>query len=153
MVPYICGGIFTPLLGLFSDLIGKRTQLLIVSTVSMVGAHYIFGWSHTTYLAVVIVALGLLGMAFALFCAVIWPSFALVVEPRYLGTAYGIPSSFFNLMVMINTTLVGVLTKKGDGEEKYLMVEYYLMGTSLLTVVTVIMLFVSDIRTGKRLAM
>ena len=151
MVPFICGGIFTPTLGYLSDRIGKRTHLLFFSVVSLVGAHYIFGWSHTTYLAVVIVALGLLGIAFALFCAVIWPSFALVVEPRYLGTAYGIPTSFYNLMVTVDYAVVGVLTTKSDGEDKYLKVEYFLMLMSMVSVLSVVLLFVADMRSGKRL--
>merc|ERR1719242_726760 len=33
MVPYICGGIFTPTLGYLSDRIGKRTQLLFMSCI------------------------------------------------------------------------------------------------------------------------
>ena len=151
MVPYICGGIFTPTLGYLSDRIGKRTQLLFLSTLCLIGAHYIFGWSHTPYLAVVIVALASLGMAFALFCAVIWPSFALVVEPRYLGTAYGIPTSFYNLMVTVDYLAVGLLTRTGDGVDKYLDVEYFLMGMSMVSILSVGMLFVADLRTGRRL--
>ena len=151
MVPYICGGIFTPTLGYISDKIGKRTQLLFLSTLCLIGAHYILGWSHTTSIELVIVALALLGMAFALFCAVIWPSFALVVEERYLGTGYGIPTSFYNLMVTIDYLVVGAVTRDGDGEDKYLMVEYFLMGMSMLSILTVGMLLIADRRTGKRL--
>ena len=151
MVPYITGGLFTPTFGYISDRVGGRTQLLLLSTACLLGAHYILGWSHTTSTYEVVAALCLLGMAFSLFCAVIWPAFAVVVKPQLLGTAYGIPTSFYNAMVSVDYVLVGVLTDKGDGSDKYKKVELFLIGMSLISVAAVLVLCVADARTGKRL--
>ncbi len=76
----------TPLFGLLADRIGHRALMLIVGTVLLpitlliLGATNLHPWFSTV----------LMGVSWSLVPAVIWPSTALIVEPRRLGTALGI---------------------------------------------------------------
>jgi MFS family permease len=76
----------TPLFGLLADRIGHRALMLIVGTVLLpitlliLGATSLHPWWSTV----------LMGISWSLVPAVIWPSTALIVEPRRLGTALGI---------------------------------------------------------------
>ena len=151
MIPYIIGGVFTPSIGYLSDLIGKRTQILFISMLCLLSSHYILGWNSCTYLSEVVIGLSGLGMALAAFCAVLWPSFAVVAREEVLGTAYGIPTSFYNAKVAVDYFLVGLLTKHIDGRSKYENVEYFLMGMSVVSFFSVCLLIVMDLRTGRRL--
>jgi len=76
----------TPLFGLLADRIGHRALLLVVGTVLLpvtlliLGATHLHPWFSTV----------LMGISWSMVPAVIWPSTALIVEPRRLGTALGV---------------------------------------------------------------
>ena len=95
MIPYIVGAILTPIFGYISDRIGRRGYLLFISTIMLIVTNYIFTWLNTRYIYIeTITAMSCLGISYSIFCAVIWPSFALVIPEKLLGTGYGIPCVF-----------------------------------------------------------
>jgi MFS family permease len=76
----------TPLFGLLADRIGHRALMLTVGTVLLPITLLILGLTplHPWFSTV------LMGISWSMVPAVIWPSTALIVEPRRLGTALGV---------------------------------------------------------------
>ena len=152
-IPYSLAGVLQPIWGFLSDKVGMRSQSLFVSSLLFCAAHYVLGWVRMDDdpLWIPIVALIMLGMGYSVFTAVIWPCYPLVVPPRAIGTAYGIPTSGYNLILTIFYVLVGVVTSSGNGTDKYQNVQWLLGGTSVSTVLTTLLLWLMDKRTGWRL--
>lgn len=51
----------------------------------------------------------LLGFSYAIYASALWPSVALVIEPEYHATAYGIVTSVQNLGLAVAPMIVGTL--------------------------------------------
>eukprot|EP01084_Bolivina_argentea_P268307 455673_1 len=151
MIPYIISGFTSPIAGVINDRIGKRAYLMLIVSVILVLTHLFFGWIHEV---TPIVPLCGLGLSYSIFCAVIWPSVAQIVDERYIGTAYGIPVSIYSLMNSINFVAVGALTNNdvSDNTMKYVNVEWFLLGWSCVSSVLAVSMIYVDKRTGGRLS-
>ena len=120
--------IFTPLFGLLADKIGKRSLLMMFGSLLIIPVYlmmaYKFGkpdvmgdgdfiiltFSFFDINAAIpiylILPMAMMGIAFSLVPAVMWPSVALIVDSSKLGTAYGLMTMIqniglfgFNLMI------------------------------------------------------
>jgi MFS family permease len=76
----------TPLFGLLVDRIGRRAQLMTVGSLLFFPAFLLMAHTHLP----LGVPVGLLGLAFSLVPAILWPSVAYLVEESRLGTAYAL---------------------------------------------------------------
>jgi MFS family permease len=85
----------TPLLGLFVDKIGKRALLMMIGSVLLVPVYLMMAYTHTQ--ASLYAPMAMMGVAFSLVPAVIWPSVAYIVEQNKLGTAYGLMTVVQNM--------------------------------------------------------
>ncbi len=94
--------IATPLFGLWVDRVGKRAMLMMFGSVLLVPVYLMMAYTHLN----LYVPMALMGVAFSLIPAVMWPSVAYIVDQSKLGTAYGLMTMIqniglfgFNLMV------------------------------------------------------
>jgi MFS family permease len=94
--------IATPLFGLWVDRIGKRALLMMFGSLLLIPVYLMMAYSHIS----LYVPMVLMGIAFSLIPAVMWPSVAYIVDQSKLGTAYGLMTMIqniglfgFNLMV------------------------------------------------------
>src|SRR5215831_19057024 len=78
--------IATPLFGLLSDKIGRRATLMVAGSFLMMPVYLLIAYSNVPLL----VPVGMLGIAFSLIPAVMWPSVAYIVNEHRLGTAYAL---------------------------------------------------------------
>ncbi len=85
----------TPLLGLFVDKIGKRALLMMIGSVLLVPVYLMMAHTHTQ--ASLYLPMTMMGLAFSLVPAVIWPSVAYIVDQNKLGTAYGLMTVVQNM--------------------------------------------------------
>lgn len=76
----------TPLFGLMVDRVGRRSLLMTGASIALVPAFLLMGYSGVSLL----VPVALLGVAFSLIPAVMWPAVAYIVEQRRLGSAYAL---------------------------------------------------------------
>ena len=97
--------VFTPVFGWFVDNRGRRASIMFLGSGLLIIAHLTLALTHITPF----VALFILGIAFSLVPAAIWPSVALIVEEKKLGTAYGIMGSIQNLGLFAFPILAGWL--------------------------------------------
>ena len=85
--------IFTPLFGWFVDKKGKSATLMIYGSLLLLIVHLLFSFtSFNVYVLMV-----LLGIAFSLVPAAMWPAVAKLVPEYRIGTAYGAMFSLQNL--------------------------------------------------------
>lgn len=97
--------VFTPLFGWFVDKRGKRATLMIWGSLLLVVVHLILSLTHLTPY----IPMFLLGIAFSLVPAAMWPSVALIVDEKRLGTAYGMMASLQNLGLFAFPALAGYI--------------------------------------------
>jgi len=99
----IAAMIATPLFGLLVDKVGKRALFMAFGSFLLMPVFLMMGY-HLTPLWVPIV---MLGVAFSLIPAVMWPSVAYIVEERRLGTAYAVMTLIQQIGVAGMNWLIG----------------------------------------------
>ena len=102
--------LFTPLFGLLVDKKGKGATLMIFGSLLLLLIHLTFAFTTLTpYVPMV-----LLGIAFSLVPAAMWPSVAKIVDEKRIGTAYGIMFSIQNLGLWGFPILAGVILDRSN---------------------------------------
>lgn len=94
--------IATPLFGLLVDKVGKRAWFMMFGSLLLMPVYLIMAYTNIS----LFVPVSLMGIAFSLIPAVMWPSVAYIVEQSRLGTAYALMTlcqqiGFFLLNLLI----------------------------------------------------
>ena len=76
----------TPIVGLFSDKVGRRATIMLLGTLLLIPVFLMMAYTNIS----LYVPMAMLGFAFTLVPAIIWPSVAYLVPQRTLGTALGL---------------------------------------------------------------
>ncbi len=84
---------FTPLFGWLIDRKGKSATAMIFGATTLLAVHLVFALTYFPPQAPII----LLGVAFSLVPAAMWPSMVKLVDENQIGTAYGLMYSIQNL--------------------------------------------------------
>ncbi len=95
--------IATPLFGLLADKIGKRATLMVVGSFLMMPVYLMIAYSNISLM----VPVSLMGIAFSLIPAVMWPSVAYIVNEHRLGTAYALMSLLQQIGFFIFNLAIG----------------------------------------------
>jgi MFS family permease len=93
----------TPALGLFVDKLGKRALLMMLGSMLLIPVYLIMAYTNIT----LYLPMAMMGLAFSLIPAVMWPSVAYIVEQSKLGTAYGLMTMIQNIGLAGLNLLVG----------------------------------------------
>jgi len=96
---------FTPLVGLFVDKKGRSATLMIFGSLLIVFVHLSFALTMISPIFLMIV----LGIAFSLVPAAMWPSVAKIVDERRIGSAYGTMFAIQNLGLWAFPLLIGII--------------------------------------------
>lgn len=121
--------IFTPLFGLLTDRIGKRSLLMMIGSLLIIPVYLIMAYKvdlasplgltgsvslnfsffdiHSEIPFYLIIPMSMMGIAFSLIPAVMWPSVAYIVNPAKLGTAYGLMTMIQNIGLFGFNLLIG----------------------------------------------
>lgn len=103
--------LFAPFAGRFVDRIGRRGTLMILGSLLMIPAHLSMGLTGIQPVIPMIV----LGAAFVLVPAAMWPAVPLVVEPSRVGTAFGLMTMIQNIGLGLFPLLSGGLRDATHG--------------------------------------
>src|SRR5947209_18572435 len=93
----------TPAFGLFVDKLGKRALLMMLGSMLLIPVYLMMAYTHIS----LYVPMAMMGIAFSLIPAVMWPSVAYIVEQSKLGTAYGLMTMIQNIGLAGFNLLVG----------------------------------------------
>lgn len=120
----------TPLFGGISDKKGKAASIMIFGSVLLVAVHLLFSIPSLNSFSIAIGLVMLLGVAFALVPAAMWPSVAKIIPMNKLGTAYAMIFWVQNwgLMgvplligwVLDKYCITGTITKVIEGKEEHI---------------------------------
>ncbi len=113
--------LFTPLFGFFVDRRGRRASLMVLGSALLFVTHLTLSLTAVTPY----VAMFVLGIAFSLVPAAMWPAVALIVEEKRLGTAYGLMTSIQNFGLWLFPILAGVVTDRVNGVFELPMNEHF----------------------------
>ena len=95
--------IATPLLGLLSDRVGKRALFMMVASILLMPVYLLMGFTHVT----LFLPLCMMGIAFSVIPAVMWPSVAYLVDPKRLGTAFALMTLIEQIGFFVLNLLIG----------------------------------------------
>ena len=95
--------IATPLFGLLADKIGRRASLMMFGSILLMPVYLLMAYSRVS----LFLPVALMGIAFSLIPAVMWPSVAYIVEQSRLGTAYALMTLFQQIGFFIMNLLIG----------------------------------------------
>jgi MFS family permease len=95
--------IATPLFGLLVDKVGKRALFMMFGSLLLIPVYIIMGYTHVN----LYVPMLMMGVAFSLIPAVMWPAVAYIVDPARLGTAYGVMTMIQNIGLFGFNLLIG----------------------------------------------
>ena len=93
----------TPLFGLLADKIGKRATMMMIGSIMILPVYLMLVYSGITLYVPIII----LGIAFSLIPAIMWPSVAYLVKQNRLGTAYSIMTLIQQLGLFAFNYLLG----------------------------------------------
>jgi MFS family permease len=113
--------IATPLFGLLVDRVGKRALFMTLGSVLLMPVYLMLAYLSFGHLVVLnipfygtwnlplvpLVATSLMGIAFSLIPAVMWPSVAYIVDQSRLGTAYALMTLIQQIGFFIMNLLIG----------------------------------------------
>jgi len=136
--------VFAPFAGNLIDRIGKRATLMIVGSLVLIPAHLVMGITHWNPVPSMIV----LGAAFVLVPAAMWPSVPLVVEEKRVGTAFGLMTAIQNLGLGLFPLLNGKLR---DATGTYTATQIMFACLGVAGLIFAILLLRSDRRHGGKL--
>jgi len=95
--------VFTPLFGLLVDKVGKRSLFMMFGSLLLIPVYLILAYSSIS----LYVPMAMMGIAFSLIPAIMWPSVAYVVDQSKLGTAYGLMTMIQNIGLAGFNLLIG----------------------------------------------
>lgn len=95
----------TPVFGLLVDKIGRRSWLMAFGTLMLVLAFPILAYTNLSLWVTTV----LIGIAFSLVPAVMWPSIPYLVRPNQLGMAYGLMFMLQNIGLTVCNLAAGWL--------------------------------------------
>jgi MFS family permease len=95
----------TPAFGLLVDRLGRRALFMACGTLLLFAVFPLLAYTHVSLW----VSTVLIGIAFSLVPAVLWPAVPYLVAPNRLGTAYGLMTMVQNIGLMTFNLVVGGL--------------------------------------------
>lgn len=157
-IPYFMATVLTPIFGYICDRIGHRCQLLLISSICILLGHLFLSFSsliiniasQQQIIQYILVCFGLscLGMGYSIFGSILWPSFALIVERKYLATGIGLFGSLDNALQATSFVIIGASAKdykKGEQHtDEYEYATYYWLFLSVNNIFWVLLLWFYD---------
>ena len=131
-----------PIAGRFVDRHGCRARIMIAGSALLIVSHLVLGLTHLAPRYPMMV----LGAAFVLVPAALWPAIPLLVKKNMVGTAFGVTTQIQNIGLFAFPKLNGALREAtGDYTASQLM--FATLG--VIALVAAVLLLASDRRAGR----
>jgi len=101
----------TPLFGFLIDRVGRRASLMMFGSILLIPVYLMLIYTNLHPLFPMV----MMGVAFSLIPAAMWPSVALIVEQERLGTAYGLMTMIQNIGLASFNLIIGYVNDISGG--------------------------------------
>ncbi len=101
----IASAVLAPIFGWMVDRVGRRATIMLVGSLMMIPTYLLMGFTNIYPAWPMIV----LGLAFSLVPAAMWPAVPLIVKEERVGTAFGLMTMIQNIGLMLFPYLNGKL--------------------------------------------
>src|SRR4030095_16148057 len=98
----------TPAFGLMADRLGRRSAFMALGCALLVAVFPLLAYTTTNLW----VSTAMIGVAFSLVPAVLWPAVPYLVAPERLGTAYGLMTMLQNIGMTVSNLGAGMLNDR-----------------------------------------
>lgn len=95
----------TPLFGLLVDRVGRRSLFMMIGSLALMPVFLVLGYSGWSLW----ISTAMIGLAFSLVPAVLWPAVPYLADERRLGTAYGLMTMLQNIGLTVCNVAAGQL--------------------------------------------
>lgn len=127
-MPFLMGGIFVPLLGVFVDKYGYRPEMVLSSGFFLLISFILFNFIEP-YFPIV-----LLGFGYSIFACVLWPAISIaVLDKTVSGFGYGVATCLQNISMSINPMIIAQLLVK------YKSYFYCLIFLGIISILTILL--------------
>ncbi|MEG2336705.1 MAG: MFS transporter, partial [Bacteroidales bacterium] len=101
--------ILTPFMGAFLDRKGKGATMMLYGAILLTISHLVFAFVPDAYFSDILAYLTIviLGTAFSLVPAALWPSLPKIIPERFLGSAYGLTFYIQNIGLLLVPIMIG----------------------------------------------
>lgn len=106
------GALSVPILGYFVEKVEKKSYLIILTSFFFFATYFIMFYLETNELLreeewIRWVPVSTMGLGIGLFCTAIIPTLPMIVNPKILGTAFGLMEMMQNLALGVFPLLIG----------------------------------------------
>lgn len=133
--------VFAPFAGQLVDKLGRRASLMVLGSLLLIPSHLLMGITNINPILPMIV----LGAAFVLVPAAMWPSIPLLVPKERLGTAFGLTTMIQNIGLALFPLFNGTLRDVTGG---FTASQIMFAGLGVIGLVFAFLLLRSDHRQG-----
>eukprot|EP01119_Soliformovum_irregulare_P018468 TRINITY_DN5672_c0_g1_i1.p1 TRINITY_DN5672_c0_g1~~TRINITY_DN5672_c0_g1_i1.p1 ORF type:complete len:477 (+),score=87.84 TRINITY_DN5672_c0_g1_i1:33-1433(+) len=145
-LPYTISSGASPIFGAIVNVVGRNVLWMTIATGAQTCVHALLAFIHTT-IVIPWLANVIMGLAYSALAASLWPSLALLLPRRFLGTAYGIAFSLQNVGLAAAPLVVGAVLKATNNEQRY--AEFIFLGCAALSCGMCVIIFLYDRRNPK----
>ena len=150
-LPYYIAAGASPLFGFLIDRYGRALLCVSVSSISLLGVHIYLHFSPSSNtcgaIPVPLISMVWLGFTYSLCAASIWPMLALIVQPKRLGTGYGVMTAVQNAGFAFFPSILGNLLDSSS-PHKFVTMEWIFIGLSAAATAFSCLLVVVDAAKG-----
>ena len=148
-ITYAIAAILCPIFGKLVDKVGRRVILIIFSACCVCLVHVLFFITPDGDKPIYpIFYMMLLGLGYSIYASVMWASIPYLVEPKTIGTAFGVATSIQNLGLGIGPLIVGAIKEGSSKDHGYYWVTFFFLVMGLVGVASAISIYINDMRTG-----
>ena len=140
--------VLTPLFGAMYDRVGRGAIIMIIGTIMLTVVLMVFALPLNSSLLAVGLML-VLGIAFSLLPAVLWPAVPRIVPMKQLGTAYSIIYYIQNIGLMLIPIVIGNVLQShtaADGSVDYTAALWIFTGIGIAAIIVALLLRAADRR-------
>ena len=148
-ITYGIAAILCPVFGILVDRVGRRVILIIFAACCVASVHILFILTPDSHQPIYpIFYMVILGLGYSIYASVMWASIPYLVEPKTIGTAFGVTTAIQNLGLGVGPIVVGQIKVNTNRDHGYFWVTFFFVIMGIVGIISAIMVYIDDMKKG-----